>query len=303
MKVLRLLDSGAFSAKNLGKPIDLDQYIEFVHRYGEHFEGYFNLDILDDGAGSYRNWVEMRRQGLQPVPVYHVSTEVKWLRRYLRRTNRIAVGSMAGLASRGRSGYLLFVLTRLWNRYLLDDQGSPKYRVHGLGVSSPAAMLDFPWYSMDSSVVSKKAGYGQVLIPNSCFGNGTPGYLVISVSPKKLHKVRSRSYYAKPSMIRRRIDSYVRDQGFVISPVLGPRDEQSPEVQDRTNLCHSNGSRVRFNYLTVEAVARQVGVRFYHAGMEPSVLAGQESEQVRVLSSYFYLRRSRSLEKVLGVDA
>ena len=140
MRISIVLDSGAFSAKSRGEPIDLDQYIEFVHQYGRYFSGHFNLDILDDGAGSYRNWVEMRRQGLDPIPVFHVTTKVKWLRRYLRRTDRIAIGSMV----RRNRQQLLYTLHHLWREYFLDVEGNAKYRVHGLGVASARIMRGVP---------------------------------------------------------------------------------------------------------------------------------------------------------------
>ncbi len=140
-----ILDSGAFSAKYLGKPIDLDEYIEFVKQNASYFEGgYFNLDVLDDGPISYRNWIEMRRQGLDPIPVYHVSTEGRWLQRYLRQTDYVAIGSLAG-ANQLNVKRTLYALKRVWQQNFLDDKGQAKCKVHGLGVTSSNMIYRFPW--------------------------------------------------------------------------------------------------------------------------------------------------------------
>ena len=41
-----MLDSGAFSAWNAGKQIDIDKYIEFIR--DNNIDVYFNLDVIGD---------------------------------------------------------------------------------------------------------------------------------------------------------------------------------------------------------------------------------------------------------------
>lgn len=65
-----LLDSGAFTALNLGIEIPLDEYIDFLGEWGERLFGYIALDKLGDVAQTERNLDEMIRQGLRPVPVH-----------------------------------------------------------------------------------------------------------------------------------------------------------------------------------------------------------------------------------------
>jgi hypothetical protein len=43
-----LLDSGAFTAFNVGKAIDLQDYIAWVHAWKSHLFGYMALDVLQD---------------------------------------------------------------------------------------------------------------------------------------------------------------------------------------------------------------------------------------------------------------
>ena len=51
-----MLDSGAFSAKNSGAEINIDEYMGFLHKHGKVFTGgYVALDVLGDPVQTEKN--------------------------------------------------------------------------------------------------------------------------------------------------------------------------------------------------------------------------------------------------------
>ncbi len=164
------IDSGAFSAYQQKDEIDLGQWIAFCKEVGGRYAGttYVNLDVIAKGRGddnasrqSYHNWIAMRRAGLDPLPVYHVNSDPKWLLKYLRKTDRIGLGAMAKMPDRKR----ILVLDRLWRQHLMTPDGKPKVKVHGMGLTSFALVARYPWHSFDSTTWMMQASYGRVYIP------------------------------------------------------------------------------------------------------------------------------------------
>lgn len=163
-----MIDSGAFSVKQAerkGLPvvaIDLHTYIDFCHQVAEmHPQAVFvNLDVIGDGRASYRNWIRMRKAGIDALPVYHLGTPEKWLREYLHKTEYVGIGGM-----RGRDNVRKLALDRLWSNYFTNRQGMPTARIHGMAVTSFKLMARYPWYSVDSTSWLQPSMYGFVLLP------------------------------------------------------------------------------------------------------------------------------------------
>jgi len=65
-----LLDSGAFTAKNTGEDISLDEYCSFLDEWGPKLFRYLALDVVGNPEGTDRNLKEMLRNGYKPVPVH-----------------------------------------------------------------------------------------------------------------------------------------------------------------------------------------------------------------------------------------
>ena len=158
-----MIDSGAYSAHMKGTFIDIDEYIDFIYEIKEDFPHavYINLDVIEDGKGSYRNWMVMREQGLEPIPIWHVQTPIKYLKRYLEATNHIGIGAIANMSSARR----MEALDRIWDRYLVGPDRMPLYKVHGMGITSFPLMRKYPWYSIDSTSWLQISMYGHILQP------------------------------------------------------------------------------------------------------------------------------------------
>jgi hypothetical protein len=169
-----IIDSGAFSAYTKGFTIKIEDYVEFI----EWVQGLYpkvdfevvNLDVIGDSYASYKNWIRMRELGVEAMPVFHPwynrakqgLGDKKFLSRYLKKTDRIAIGGIA-LMSRVQRDTALHTL---WEQYLTDDRGMPKYRVHGMGVASLDVIRMFPWFSVDSTSAIHIGGTGYILTPH-----------------------------------------------------------------------------------------------------------------------------------------
>jgi uncharacterized protein YozE (UPF0346 family) len=137
------------------------KYISYLKEYKVELTTYSNLDVISNPKLTLRNQQEMERQGLEPIPVYHLGTNEKYLKRYVEKYPYIAIGGLVPNPTR----VLIPVLDRIWKEYLLDSDGFPKVKVHGFACTSLPLMARYPWYSVDSATSQKLAMYGKILQP------------------------------------------------------------------------------------------------------------------------------------------
>lgn len=158
------IDSGAFSAWASGGKVDLDAYIAFCQDLTRRAPTahYVNLDVIGDGEASYQNYRTMVRSGLDPMPVYHMNTDPKWLVKYLQHTDYVGLGAMAKLPGSKR----VVRLDRVWEDYLIDRATRmPKVKVHAMAVTAFTLIHRYPWYSVDSTSWLLKGAFGRILVP------------------------------------------------------------------------------------------------------------------------------------------
>lgn len=227
-----ILDSGAFTAHRKGKKIKLSKYISFLKEHGDEYEDYFNLDVIgaiqaeniDQHEGmvttaekSYINWKRIRKQGLNPIPVYHVGTDVKWLEKYLEETDYIGLGAIASLDTVKRQESL----GTIWDKYFLNKDGTAKVRVHGLGLTHVDIMSRFPWFSVDSFTPVISAVWGSILLP--LIRDGKPLYTDMSIyriSDQAQHKVGiTGSYLNLPTLLKKQYGEMIEENKFVLGEI------------------------------------------------------------------------------------
>lgn len=146
-----MIDSGAFSAWTRKEVISLDEYISFLKKHIVKYPDvvYVNLDVIGNGKASYENWMAMRAAGLNPLAIYHATTDERWLKKYLHHTDHLGIGALAKMPSSSRT----IILDRLWTKWLLDGHHMPTCKVHGMGISSFRHMKRYPWHSVDLSLI------------------------------------------------------------------------------------------------------------------------------------------------------
>jgi len=163
-----LIDSGAFTIWNQAQKgnkaaasIGIPQYCEWLKNNKGLYNHYVNFDVIHNGQASFDNWVEMKKRGFNPLPVYHASTDIKYLVRYLDSgADYICMGAVAFVGMR----YRFANFDNVWSNYLTDKEGFPKVKVHGFGLTSLSIMTRYPWYSVDSSSWAFIARHGGLFI-------------------------------------------------------------------------------------------------------------------------------------------
>lgn len=151
------LDSGAFSAWSKGTPIDLGKYCEYLQAHKHALNCYAALDVIGSLEGSMTNLREMRRRGLDPLPVYHTAYEpLSVLEELLDGCGYVCIGGMVGTSlSRERMQRLLDGCWQVIGKHW-------PVKVHGLGVTAQDLLERYPFYSSDSSSAIRGAGMGNV---------------------------------------------------------------------------------------------------------------------------------------------
>lgn len=135
-----IMDSGAFSAHNSGEVIHLNSYCNDLKSIG--IQKYFSLDVIGSAEKSYENYKIMRKMGMNPIPTFHINTDIEYLLKYLSETDHISIGNMV------QGNQIVGNLDKIWNEIYTRN---PNCKVHGLGVSNYDIASRYPWHSIDSS--------------------------------------------------------------------------------------------------------------------------------------------------------
>lgn len=169
------LDSGAYSAWSRGTVIDIDEYCEFIRANIELIDVYASLDVIPGAPGrqattterdeaaeaSWKNYIYMVEQGLDPLPVYHYGEHPRFLERMLEaKILYIGIGGLVGVPSTPRRVWLDRVFDRI-----TDADGMPIVKTHGFGMTAVPLIFRYPWYSIDSTTWIKITASGSVYLP------------------------------------------------------------------------------------------------------------------------------------------
>lgn len=155
------LDSGAFSAFTQGATININEYCRFVKQNRDLFEVISVLDAIGDADKTYANQKEMERVGIPALPCYHYGEPEDVIDYYATNYEYITIGGMVPIST----PQLRIWLDRIWSKYLVNPDGTPKLKVHGFGLTSVPLLVRYPWYSADSSSWVQLGGMGNVFMP------------------------------------------------------------------------------------------------------------------------------------------
>lgn len=134
-----LIDSGAFSAHNAGIEISLSDYMNFIREVD--VKNYAGLDVIFNPEKTFENIQIMKSEGLNPIPTFHMGSEIKYLER-LMDFDYIALGGMV------KNSNIHDWLMGVFNFIMLNK---PTMKVHGFGLTSVSICEVFPWESVDST--------------------------------------------------------------------------------------------------------------------------------------------------------
>lgn len=154
------LDSGAFTAKEKGVDIDIDEYCEYVKKYEKQLEVYANLDVIENAEATLKNQLYMESKGLHPLPTFHQLEDFKYLDYYLENYEYIALGGMVGIAlNRPKLQAWLDTCFKKIFEYSKKNN-KPLTKVHGFGITANWAWERYPFYSVDSTSWLSYGRYG-----------------------------------------------------------------------------------------------------------------------------------------------
>lgn len=159
------LDSGAFSAMTMGVQVDIEAYCRYINHNMDIIEVIDGnvcasvLDSIGSAQGTYNNQIKMEKLGVRPLPCFHYGEDERYLEWYVDNYSHITIGGMVPIST----PQLKLWLDRIWDKYLTDENGVPKLKVHGFGLTTIPLMKRYPWYSVDSSSWVQIAANGGIL--------------------------------------------------------------------------------------------------------------------------------------------
>ena len=196
-----MIDSGAFSAWNLGKKlnkdihVDVDEYIDFINEYGDYFDVIVQIDAvtgkdgLDEGhvekqQATWDNFLYMRskiRKDLWPkfIPVVHAGDTWEFLDRVLNYVDEdgkhleyIGLGGPQNVQANRSTNWWFEAFSRI------AKSSNPNVKTHGFGMTTLSMLDELPLTSADSSSWNAFGRFGSIITP---FG-------AISISDRKLNR-------------------------------------------------------------------------------------------------------------------
>jgi hypothetical protein len=168
-----LLDSGAFSAWNSSRVINLNEYInfagEFIARHSDRISHIHvvNLDVIPGEQGriptrkeveeaarlGWENMIRMEKAGLTPLHIFHQGEDFKWLERLSERHRYIGISPSNDSSLKNKKLWMDAVYARI----------RAKNMTHGFAVTSRLLMERFPWFSVDSTSWMAPQIYGKAV--------------------------------------------------------------------------------------------------------------------------------------------
>ena len=174
-KLSVFFDSGAYSAWSQGAEINLEEYADYIRANIEEIEVYANLDCIPGTRGkaatakekedaaqkSWDNYLWLRGEGFNPLPVYHYGESRKWLDKMLDYgCDYIGLGGLVKKPAPDQRKWLDSVFSDI-----CDKDGLPIVKTHGFGITNLAFLFRYPWHSVDSTSWHIYVRYGWVTVP------------------------------------------------------------------------------------------------------------------------------------------
>jgi len=135
-----LIDSGAYTTFKSGKSIDIDKYINFIDNLPFPVTGYFTLDSIGNPELTRKNYDLIRREGLDPIPVFTRRDKPKDFEYYYETAGYVGIGGIAG--TQGCRDHLI----NLYESGLLTNK-----KVHWLGFIQHDFLLHYKPFSCDTT--------------------------------------------------------------------------------------------------------------------------------------------------------
>jgi hypothetical protein len=230
-KVELFLDSGAFSAFTQNIEIDIQEYIEFIKEHKDSLEVYANLDSIGDAERTWKNQKIMERAGLNPLPCFHYGDDIKWLRRYMKDYDYIALGGMVPISNNPLAKWLDVV----FQDYICGEDGYPMVKTHGFGLTSLKLMMRYPWYSVDSTSWVMTGRMGSIYVPRWYRGQWVydqDSYKITVSSRSPSTKEAGQHILTMSPKYKQIILNYITEKGYRLGHSVFHEEDESYELKE-----------------------------------------------------------------------
>ncbi|MCK5235414.1 MAG: hypothetical protein KAR06_00400 [Deltaproteobacteria bacterium] len=218
-----MMDSGAYTAWTKKVNIDINDYIEFLHKYEPYLRSYVNLDkipaeygrkatpeeVKDSARVGFENLLYMRDNGLDPIPVFHYGEDFSWLKEMIDvGCEYIGISPTTDKTTSQKRAWL----DKVFN-YITDSEGRALVKTHAFGVTAIPLLVRYPWYTADSTSWIRTARFGGIFLPKKA-ASGEYDYgkvpLKIDVSGRSPSISEKGGHYetAAPA-VQRAVDEYL----------------------------------------------------------------------------------------------
>jgi len=242
-----ILDSGAFSAWTKQKEVNLDDYADFALEYLDCFNYVVNLDVIpgewkskgltkediDSSAQEgWRNYKRLLRKGIpreKLVHVFHQKEDWEWLHKMMGEMDYIGISPANDHSTDSKIQWLNDCMRRVTNQ-----DGYPIIKFHGFGITSIRAIINFPWYSVDSASWVLFSRYGTILVPKDDDPHYKTSPLTIFVGQGSESRRQAGKHFDQfQPNYQNYIRSYIESQGFTFEQV-----SEDHRQRDLLNLCY-----------------------------------------------------------------
>jgi len=192
----------ALSVEALQKEM-YERYISFVKEKLKHKKIWFyvTLDFKKHQPTIFKMQKKFIKDGLCPAPVFHGDAGVEWLKKYA--DLGITYMCLGSIQTRKIQSRL-----RKYFDIVFNEGEKLGLQFHGLGFSSPALFLDYPFKSMDTAAWTKVAAYGSVVVPSeSC------ALKPIHISSERTSSL-SHTFNKMPAVFKKKLVDYIHKYGF-----------------------------------------------------------------------------------------
>ena len=163
----------------------VDEYCQYVKENKYFIDYYVSVDVLFNPERSWDVWRYIQeKHGLDPVPVVHYGTNVKWVEKYLDAGCKyLGIGGIG--QEQSKQSYISWA-DQVFSIICNSKTKKPLVKTHGFAMTGYELLVRYPWYSVDSASWAKAAAFGRIYVPkrrNGIYCFSTQPY-TMSVSHK-----------------------------------------------------------------------------------------------------------------------
>jgi len=141
-----MLDSGAYSAWNCGKVIDLDALTQEARQ--PRWSEVVALDVVGDATATLLNAERMQAAGVRAIPVFHIGEPWSMLAQFCAAFPKVGLSCRFGESLRESYRWLDECFARAW-----------PHRFHSFGWVKTDMLRRYPFHSADASSWHQPAGH------------------------------------------------------------------------------------------------------------------------------------------------